>query len=327
LKREEMNSKSLFLSFCALIICTSATTTETSALSFGAAATKASSNMDIVILYIIALALCGVGVLFTLFGLKMFKAIIFIVGFCMVFAPIFVIAIAPQLAQDSPKVVDLLLAFIVAVIFGIGGGYLALCCHKFAVFMVGFACGFAAFLLAGLYFLGETKGNEGTVFLIAFIGGVIGGILAIWIHDVMIIIQTSMLGSSMIVLAINMFKNGFDFMAGMYDDSILFALIGIIITVGGVIFQYKNRTNEKEMQKQSMISQDPMVVHVGVMQPQVVYQQPYGAPVYQQPYGAPVYQPVQGYQQQPQQPASGYAQMHPTSANDSSSADYHQVNN
>ncbi len=112
-------------------------------------------------------------------------------------------------------------------------------------------------------------------------------------------------------------------MTGMYDDSILFALIGIIITVGGVIFQYKNKASkESEMQKQSMISvsQDPMVVHVNVIQPQIAYQQPYGAPVYP---------PVQGYQQQPtyaqpQQPA--YTQL-PTNANDSSSADYHQVNN
>jgi len=105
------------------------------------------------------MALCGVGLLFTLFGLKMFKAIIFIIGFCMVFAPIFVIAIAPQIAQGSAKNVDVLIAFIVAVIFGIGGGYLALCCHKLSVFLVGFACGFAAFLLVGLYFLGDTQGN------------------------------------------------------------------------------------------------------------------------------------------------------------------------
>jgi len=105
----------------------------------------------------------------------------------------------------------------------------------------------------------------------------------------------------------------------MNDDSLLFALIGIIITVVGIIFQYKNRTNEKEMQKQSMVSQDPMIVHVNV-QPQIAYQQPYGAPVYP---------PVQGYQPMPQQqPAYGYAQMHPTTtANDSSSTDYHQVNN
>lgn len=108
-------------------------------------------------------------------------------------------------------------------------------------------------------------------------------------------------------------------MTGMYDDSILFALIGIIITVGGVIFQYKNKASkESEMQKQSMlsVSQDPMVVHVNVIQPQIAYQQPYGAPVYP---------PVQGYQQQPQQPA--YAQLPTNANNDSSSADYHQVNN
>ncbi len=128
----------------------------------------------------------------------MFKAIIFIIGFCMVFAPIFMIAILPQIGSDAPKIVDVLIAFIVAVIFGVAGGYIALCCHKLSVFLVGFACGFAAFMLAGLYFLGDTTGNavqfdllsriiiiifKGTVYLISFIGGVIGGILAIWIHE------------------------------------------------------------------------------------------------------------------------------------------------
>ena len=41
-----MNIKSLFLTFCALIICTSATFTEANHLSFGAAAFKDASDLD-----------------------------------------------------------------------------------------------------------------------------------------------------------------------------------------------------------------------------------------------------------------------------------------
>jgi len=326
-------NKTFFLTFCALIICTSATIVDNNSkvVSFAMFGDNI-SDLGKTILYTIGVALLGVGLLFTLFGLKMFKAIIFIIGFGMAFSIVFVIAVAPQISQGSVQNTDVLLGFVVAVIFGVGGGYLALCCHKLAVFLIGFACGSTAFFFVSLYFLGNTTGNASLVFLIAFLGGIFGGILAIWIHDVMIIVQTSLLGSSMIVAAINLFKNDVNFEKGIFTDSILFFLIGLLVTIVGIVYQYKNRSNEKDMQKQSMVSQDPMIIQVNAG-PQVAYQQPYGAVGY--PNNG---YPAQGYGYPPQNmpPQQGYANMPPQqgygaqpnvvqSANDS--GDYQRVNN
>jgi len=329
-------NKTLFFTFCALIICTSATIVDKNSQGASFASFRGISDLDITILYCIGVALLGVGLLFTLFGLKMFKAIIFIIGFLMVFSAIFVIAVAPQMAKGSVQNTDVLLGFLLAVVFGIGGGYLALCCHKFAVFLIGFACGSTAFFFISLYFLGDSANNSSMVVLIAFLGGIFGGILAIWIHDLMIIIQTSLLGSAMIVAAINLFKNDVRFAEGMYSDSILFFLIGLLVTIVGIVYQYKNKSNEKDMQKQSMVSQDPLVIQVNAG-PQVAYQQPYGAVGYsaqgygyppQQGYGQPQNMPPQqGYGQPQNMPPQGYGAQPNVVQSANDSADYQRVNN
>lgn len=109
----------------------------------------------------------------------------------------------------------------------------------------------------------------------------------------MIIVQTSLLGSTMIVVAINFLKNGnslkflkawFDnllgtsFESGLRREMGLWILLGLIIAAVGIIFQYKTRTNEKEIQKLSHASVDPLILHIPTA-PQFPYQQqPYGFP-------------------------------------------------
>jgi len=56
----------------------------------------------------------------------------------------------------------------------------------------------------------------------------------------------------------------------------LLILLGIIIAAVGIIFQYKTRTNEKEIEKLSRAASiDPLILHIPSA-PQFSYQQPYG---------------------------------------------------
>ena len=50
-------------------------------------------------------------------------------------------------------------------------------------------------------------------------------------------------------------------------------MLGILIAAGGIIFQYKSRKNEKEIE--AIESQDPRLIHVN-SEPQFSDQQPYG---------------------------------------------------
>jgi len=172
-------NKNLFLTFCALIACTSATIIDKS----NSQGSFASSGFGDSLAYAIAIALFGAGVLFTLFGLKMFKAIIFILGFISVSSIVFALAVGPGALQGNAKGGEVLLGVLLAIVFGIGGGYLALCCQKVAVFLVGFACGSSVLFFLGTYLLGVSSNNGGIVVFLGLAGGIIGGILAVYINE------------------------------------------------------------------------------------------------------------------------------------------------
>lgn len=109
--------------------------------------------------YLFAVALSVVGLLFLLFGLRMFKIVVFLIGFAIVFALVFLITSVTR-ARYSDAIVRLIVSFL----FGIGGGYLALFCQKVVVFLVGFAFGFIA--LAGLAL--STQGSHSDSLVIYF---------------------------------------------------------------------------------------------------------------------------------------------------------------
>ena len=100
----------------------------------------------------------AVGLLFNLFGLRMFRAIVFLLGFSTVAILVFLI-IGGMKGSSSSAFVKL----IIAILCGVGGGYLALFLQKAAVFLVGFVGGLAGLGLCALSLL-ESR-NKVNIFL------------------------------------------------------------------------------------------------------------------------------------------------------------------
>jgi len=101
-------------------------------------------------LYAGALGLIGVGIVYLLFGRKLIKIIIFIAGFLIFFFICFIILAGDKLrSTGSFNQNDIWMPLLVSILVGIGGGFIARCCVKLAVFLLGFAFGALVMFLVG----------------------------------------------------------------------------------------------------------------------------------------------------------------------------------
>jgi len=137
------------------------------------------------------------GLLFTLFGLKFSKVILFLSGFFAFAIPTFSIMGGFTLMSNRSLDSQLLIDFLVAGLLGVAGGFIVFYCQKVAVFFVGFSCGFALFFLltaiafnmasaaavSSFILLGIIIFDKGPAAVLGFVGGIIGGVLAILLFE------------------------------------------------------------------------------------------------------------------------------------------------
>jgi len=176
---------------------------------------------DIVEIFMRAGAFAGlinimIGAVFCFLGLKLFKCMMYFFGFCIGFAIGGAIGAA---ATQSPGV-----ALLFGLICGIGGGFIAKWFRKVVYFIFGWSLGTIAGLALNLFVLAKSVNSYTTesqmdqaaqTFVVStLILALLGGILAVWIGDLIVIITTATSGSFNIALGsvglfqINPLKSG-----------------------------------------------------------------------------------------------------------------------
>jgi hypothetical protein len=180
-------------------------------------------------LYIAAIGFIAVGALNLLFGLKYFKAIIFLIGFVGAATATYTVEYS-----TSPGAGHLTL-ILYSLIGGLIGGVIFYFCYHCSIFTLGFML-FGVIAFALLSYFGVGSSIALIVFLIA---GVVGGIVALKVHDIIIILATSFSGAGYITTAICIFMHGTYFTA--YYTQTMYVLMIIALAIGGIIFQFKNK--------------------------------------------------------------------------------------
>jgi len=186
------------------------------------------SGLSATELYIAAIGFVAVGALNLLFGLKYFKAIIFLIGFVGAASATYSV----QYASGSTGHLTLILYSLIA---GVIGGAIFYFCYHCSIFTLGFML--FGIIAGGLMtYFGVNMNIALIVFLVA---GVIGGIVALKVHDIIIIFATSFSGAGYITTALCIFMHGTNFTA--YYTQTMYVLILVALAIGGVIFQFKNK--------------------------------------------------------------------------------------
>ena len=158
-----------------------------------------SANQNIVMLVMGVFGLASL-----LFGYRLIKVFIFLIGFA-------VGAFVANLVHDSNVLFILL--------YGLCAGAIAIALWYLGIFLLGAICGLS---------LGVVLGINVTIVLLIF--AIIGGILAIAIRKFMIIVSTSWNGASILApILAYLFK---------ITDSQIELFIALALTVVGIVFQY-----------------------------------------------------------------------------------------
>jgi len=110
-------------------------------------------------LYPVAIGCIVAGGVFLLFGYKLIKVIIFISGFISGFNFSFMILGGYDVANGggNPQGTSIWINVGISLLVGVACGFTALCCVKFAVFLVGFIFGSAIVVVLESYALGPVK--------------------------------------------------------------------------------------------------------------------------------------------------------------------------
>jgi hypothetical protein len=209
------------------------------------------SSLSPVELYLVAIGFLAVGALNLLFGLKYFKVIVFLIGFVGAATATYAI----EYATNNNHLTVILYSLIAGVI----GGVIFYFCYHCSIFTLGFVLfgGIAAGLLIKV---GADGAIAGLIFLVA---GIVGGIVALKVHDIIIILATSFSGAGYITTSVCIFINGVRF--GLYYGDNMYILMLIALAVGGIIFQFKNKdVNVKDIGRDSVSSPDVYNLNVNV---------------------------------------------------------------
>ena len=152
------------------------------------------------------------GVLSLLFGYRLWRLFIFIVGFITG-------VLVAQFVQSNPNI-------LVSVLFGLISGALLVVLWYVGLFLLGAACGVVLCAAVGIHF---------PVLVFAF--AILCGVLAIVLRKAMIIISTSWNGASTLApILASLFKIG---------DVNAVTVIALVLTVGGIVFQYMTSKNKR----------------------------------------------------------------------------------
>ncbi len=184
--------------------------------------------------HIVAVFSIALGILNCYFGYKIFKFVLGIVGFCAGFLTAGALGMIIFGGETS-------VAFLLAVFGGIIGAFFMVMFYKFGIFILGAGLGaFLSIMITG------TAGQEANIFLITALA-LAGGITALLLQKLMIIIATSFGGSWGIVSgAFSFFGKEADLTAMINQPEILksmgwiyylMLLLWLIIGFSGVFFQ------------------------------------------------------------------------------------------
>jgi len=186
------------------------------------------SGLSATELYIAAIGFIAVGALNLLFGLKYFKAIIFLIGFVGAATTTFSV----QYSAGSDGHLTLILYSLIA---GLIGGCIFYFCYHCSIFTLGFML-FGCIAGGLLAYFGVGMNIAFIAFLVA---GIVGGIVALKVHDIIIILATSFSGAGYITTAICIFMHGTSFT--LYYSQMMYVLMLVALAIGGIIFQFKNK--------------------------------------------------------------------------------------
>ena len=123
------------------------------------------------------------GLIVCFFGLKLFKCMMFVIGFCVGFGVGLFLGLS--LAGDDNQGANV--AAILAMVLGIAGGFIALWCRKVVYFLFGCSLGGILSLALNVFILARTNpdGDDAlnTLFISTIILSLLGGIVAILIGE------------------------------------------------------------------------------------------------------------------------------------------------
>ena len=97
-----------------------------------------------------------IGVVFLLFGLKLFRIIVFLSGFVGGFLSTLVVVVASD-STGTTVTQPTATHYLISLAVGVGCGFIALCCVKVTVFLIGFGAGF---ILTQYVFLNVIKMSD-----------------------------------------------------------------------------------------------------------------------------------------------------------------------
>ncbi|OMJ21069.1 hypothetical protein AYI70_g3698 [Smittium culicis] len=188
-----------------------------------------------------------IGIMFTFFGRKLVKAMIFLAGFC--FVGIIVLYVEYKIrAPNDGENTRAIIYFIVAMLCGVLGGVLCLFLYRVGVFLIGVLGGFAlanfilTFSATGVF----NQNYARIIFIVVFC--IIGGVLTLFMERPAIIASSSVYGSYITFVGIDCFaKTGFkesilliaqgyqsikgrsSSVYGMLAGTVILAIIGMIV--------------------------------------------------------------------------------------------------
>jgi len=199
----------------------------------------------------------AIGVLFLFFGYRVFKVTLFIIGF-IIGAGItwagFSIA-NPEVYGDAGNHADGIMTGVIAsIIVGIGCGACAIALYLLGIFLIGFSLGLFAGIIGTAFIFGKThihygEGSSSTATIIILCCAIAGGLAALKIQKVLIILATSFGGASQVVLSSVCFVAGQSIVftdgvpsppyAGANLTVVSYNIIVVCLAAVGAVIQFK----------------------------------------------------------------------------------------
>lgn len=183
------------------------------------------------------------GLLECFYGYRIFESVIILIGFIggAVATVAFLGLVGLMSGGSGGGGADGIIILIFGFFGGALGGTLALYFYKAGVFMSGFI------LSAGLAIMGFLAAQMAPQEIVVLIAGIIGGIIALKLEKLIIIISTSFLGGLIIVLGVACFitpgdlPSSFDGAMKLFENYLLAIGIGWLLLGGvGIFYQYRS---------------------------------------------------------------------------------------
>ena len=183
------------------------------------------------LVYLMIFISIGIGFVICFAGYKMFKFVLGFVGF--VVGASFVGVVGGIFAGEVGLIVGVLIG-------GIIGAVIAISQYLIGIFLLGFLAGSSIMAMLGIGVTGKL--DDPGVGIISLIIGIIGGIVALKIQKLAIVLMTSILGAANIVW-------GFNTLAKRQPDFILFGSMLIVAFIGFLVQNNGRKTKELKYQK------------------------------------------------------------------------------